>query len=276
MKKTISILAILLVTLAFAVPTAFAATPSLQVTGYRVNAKGGVLGPPSDNPKPPNGEEPPAIEYELFIEIDYMLGHEPNATILEYVHEYYLELGINVTFYADVYDENGVLLKNVPESDLVPFDASTTDEEFWDIEGRYNNNDHGFYSKWKWVLYGAVDGEYGAMGYTWILMNAINPKKADMVAGNYIFIADGDTDDWASDNILEPYGGEAVVLMHEIGHSIGIGVVEWNVFYGWVEVYDRDTYSVMSYLSVNNAGYYDQWYYSGKYWNTKNMEYYTT
>ena len=71
-------------------------------------------------------------------------------------------------------------------------------------------------------------------------------------------------------------GGEAVVLMHEIGHSIGIGVVEWNVFNGWVEVYDRDIYSVMSYLSVNNAGSYGQWYYSGKYWNTKNMEYYTT
>lgn len=33
---------------------------------------------------------PPTIEYELFIEIDYMTGHEPTQAVLDYVHTYYL------------------------------------------------------------------------------------------------------------------------------------------------------------------------------------------
>lgn len=74
------------------------------------------------------------------------------------------------------------------------------------------------------------------------------------MAGNYIFIADETADSWASAQSppIEPYGAEAVVLMHELGHATGIGVVirVKGVVY---EVYDPDTYSVMSYLNVNNA-----------------------
>ncbi|MDI6691261.1 MAG: hypothetical protein QME50_05265 [Candidatus Bathyarchaeota archaeon] len=71
---------------------------SSQVSLYRFDAKGGIPGPPPKEPKPP---EEVAVEYELFIEIDYMEGHEPNSIVLDYVHTYYLERGINVTFYVD-------------------------------------------------------------------------------------------------------------------------------------------------------------------------------
>ena len=64
MKKHVSTILLAVLILLPLLAVVSAATPSLQVTGYRFNAKGGVRGPPSDTPKPPNGEEPPAIEYD--------------------------------------------------------------------------------------------------------------------------------------------------------------------------------------------------------------------
>jgi hypothetical protein len=221
---------------------------------------------------PPPPPPPPAIEYEFFIEIDYMQGHEPTRLVLEYIHDYYYERGIDVTFYADIwdYDDEGnfVLFIDALYSDMVPFDASTTDQEFWDFEEAYNDNDHGYYSKWKWVLFGAVDGEYGSLGYTWVVLQG--RIKLDGLAGNYIFIADETADNWALSKGIKPYGAEAVVLMHELGHSIGIG--DFHRFRG--EVYCDDAYCVMALLSVYNARNHEAWYYCDDHWATKNLEYY--
>lgn len=206
---------------------------------------------------------PPTIEYELFIEIDYMTGHEPTQAVLDYVHTYYLERGINVTFYVD---------------DVVTVDSSVSDTDFWAIEAAYNDlgDDKytgqlaNFVSKWKWVLFGTtVEGYPNVVGYTYVVIARIG-RTYDLLAGNYIFIADETADKWAVGKGVEPYGAEAVVLMHEMGHSIGIAVLSRL----GAEVYDSDTYSVMSYLNVNNAGLYWAWYYSDKYWATRNMEYY--
>jgi hypothetical protein len=212
-------------------------------------------------PPPP----PPAIEYELFIEIDYMEGHEPTATVLTYIHSYYYERGVNVTFYVN---------------DTVPYDSSVTDAEFWAIEAEYNNmgddsaggdpNAGVYFSKWKWVLYGTtVDGEPNVVGYTWVVLEGF--IKLDCLAGNYIFIADETADGWALSNGIEPYGAEATVLMHELGHSVGIG--DFHRFRG--EIYCDDPYCVMALLSVYNAGNYGAWYYCDDHWATKNLEYYT-
>jgi hypothetical protein len=104
------------------------------------------------------------------------------------------------------------------------------------------------------------------MGYTYILT-----QRKDLVAGNYIFIADQSTDDWASDyNRIEGSDAEAVVLMHEMGHSIGIAKI--HPVFG--EQYDPDPASVMSYLSTANAGLADACYYRSNYWATYNIEYY--
>lgn len=77
-------------------------------------------------------------------------------------------------------------------------------------------------------------------------------------------------DNWGADNGIEPYGAEAVALMHEMGHSIGIAKLDWR----GAEVYDPDRYSVMAKLTIYNAGLYGAWYYSNEYWTTRNIEYY--
>lgn len=292
--KTIAVLLGIMFLLISLSAVSSAVPSSSQASVYRFDAKGGIPGPP-DKPNPPDDEEPPAIEYELVIEIDYISSHEPTDAVLTYINDYYYDRGIDITFYFE-----DITLAVIGLG--INYDDGINGDEFWAIEAEFNDekeyNDRliatekgeyvsgeglyvydttPFYLKEKWVLFGStVEGQSSTMGYTYVITSPINPKKADMLVGNYIFIADEGADDWAIDNDIEPYGAEAVVLMHEIGHSIGIGVVEWNVFYGWVEVYDRDTYSIMSTLNPDNAGSYDQWYYSGKYWNTKNMEYYTT
>lgn len=217
---------------------------------------------------------PPTIEYELFIEIDYMEGHKPTDAVLAYIHSYYYERGISVTFYVN---------------DTVPYDPSVTDAEFWAVEATYNNmgddsaggnpNTGVYFSKWKWVLYGTtVEGAPNVVGYTYVVIGRVG-LTYDLLAGNYIYIADGTADNWAINatgwkvsltDDQKKMGAEAVVLMHEMGHSIGIAVLSRL----GAEVYDSDTYSVMSYLNVNNAGLYLAWYYSDKYWATRNMKYY--
>ena len=198
--------------------------------------------------------------YALYIEIDYMAGHEPTQGVLDYIVNYYDARGISVTFYVD--DINGY-------SDLVvdPTPSTgVTDEDFWAIEATYNDNDYEYFDEWKWALFGTtVEGESDVMGYCWVATS-----RKDVLAGNYIFIADQTADDWAQNVGIDAYGAEAAVLMHEMGHSIGIGKL--HPVFG--EKYDPDLSSVMSYLSEANAGLYGDWYYSDEYWATRNMEYY--
>ncbi|MCP8312907.1 MAG: hypothetical protein H3Z53_00830, partial [archaeon] len=69
-----------------------------------------------------------------------------------------------------------------------------------------------------------------------ILSLRINPLTGqiidvDCLAGNYIFIADETADQWAiskSGQGVTQTEAEAVVLMHEIGHSIGIMKAGWS------------------------------------------------
>jgi hypothetical protein len=209
---------------------------------------------------------PPPAQYELFIEIDYMTGHYPTTEVLQYIEWYYMGNNpsgdlIKVTFYID---------------DVVSLDRSVSDAEFWAIEAQYNDlgddkytgDSASFFSEWKWVLFGTtVAGAPGVVGYAYI---KIDDTSNDVLAGNYMFIADQTADTWSARQGLQPDGAEAVVLMHEMGHSIGIAV--WDPVVG--EIYDLDRHSVMSYLSRDNATEYNSWYYSGTYWDTRNMQYY--
>jgi len=109
----------------------------------------------------------------------------------------------------------------------------------------------------------------------------INPfgqiRDVDCLAGNYIFVADETADQWADSNSeqgVTQEEAEAVVLMHEMGHSIGIMKVGWsgNYYTGFTiwEIYDPDTTSVMSYLNPDNCNAVDRkgnpyWHYSNSY-----------
>jgi hypothetical protein len=221
-------------------------------------------------PGGPNGDgdgDDPTTTYVLHIEIDYMDGHEPTPLVLDYIVNYYGAKGISVTFYVDGYPDESEISEEVP---LIGshWDATDgiSDDEFDVIETMYNDNDNGYDDNWKWVLFGTtVEGESDVVGYCWVIISG-----KDYLAGNYIFIADEEADSWASSNGIELYGTEAAVLMHEMGHSIGIGILHPR----FGEKYDPDPSSVMSYLTPANAGHYEAWYYSDGYWATRNMDYY--
>ncbi|MCP8322607.1 MAG: hypothetical protein L6N96_00305 [Candidatus Methylarchaceae archaeon HK02M2] len=254
-------------------------------------AIGLVQDKPQDKPGNPSNKPPKKgeIQYELFIEIDYMEGHEPTESVLDYITDYYNERGIQVTFIID---------------EIVTFDESIDESDFWAIEAQFNDifyyddkangdPDEGVYtSKEKWILYGtSVEGEPETMGYTYVALGiSYIPLTGqiidvDCLAGNYIYIADGSTDNWANEHEVEGVSeteAEAVVLMHEMGHSIGIMKAGWsgNYYTGFTvwEIYDPDATSVMAFLNPDNCnasrGKKPYWHYSRSYWNLRNVEYY--
>ena len=213
-----------------------------------------------DKPGKPAPE--PTESYALTIEIDYVEGHKPTQSVLDYITQYYANENIELTFVID---------------DQIPADASYDNgisyEEFLTIEATYNEDgDKANYNptfelatlKEKWVLYGtSVENEENTVGYTlcW-------GTSRDLIAGNWMYIADGTGDSLTTDPDMQ-MGIEAVVLMHEFGHSIGICVVRLGF-----EVYCSDYYCVMSYLRPENAGNMNKWYYCDKHWKTKNLDYY--
>lgn len=200
--------------------------------------------------------------YELFIEIDYMRGHKPTPSVLRYIKDYFGRKDISITFFVD---------------DEVPTDEEITYKEFFTYEAKYNDlgddkkttiypqfTKEELTSKWKWVLYGTIDAEKGANGYCWGYEDA----------GNYIFIADKATDNWASSLLqkflgVTPEEAETVVLMHELGHAIGI--LKQNE--KGEQEYDENLWSVMAKLSHKNCNA-KPIRYSPEYWKQRNMEYY--
>jgi len=218
--------------------------------------------------------------YELFFEIDYMEDHKPTDSVLTYIQNYYIERGISLKFHVD---------------DTVPYDSVVTKTEFWAIENEYNNKgddwacgDHRtgvYFSKWKWVLFGA---EYEKPWNGFCNVPLTDEEELAWIlstnGGNYIFIADKLNDDaasgWSSEGVT-PEEVEAVVLMHEMGHSIGILNLRLDLFdddgdgdrLEWIEFYDLNSKSVMARLTTKNCNA-DPIGYSIYYWMMKNLQYY--
>lgn len=200
-----------------------------------------------------------SYQWEIYIEIDWIIS--PSTEVLEYMVEYWAGHAIEVSYEIDdpVSDPNG--------------DGIISTYEFWVIENE--NNDGADWSeggaspkytlKEKWMLYGTWDEDSNVGGYTYVDVDG-----KDLLAGNYMFIAAAMINDWEIRNDIPNEGGEVIVVCHECGHSIGIAVLR-----GLFEKYDRDAYSVMSYMRIENAklmaGY---WYYSKEYWKTANLDYY--
>jgi hypothetical protein len=225
------------------------------------------------------------VTYEFTIEIDFLADHAPSLDILDYITDYYFDFGITITF--DINEEitaEDLLLLGIDAGDGI------NDSEFWKLESTFNQGpdnandgldedndgyDAEFFLNKKWVLYGTtVEAESNIMGYTLSLYSMRNPKRIDLLSGNYIYIADEATDNEANNMDVADSDAEAVVLMHELGHSVGIGILAYNPLIGVYENYDSDPESVMSFLTVANADNTDSWFYSDNYWSTRNMSYY--
>jgi len=212
--------------------------------------------------------------WALFVEVDYMEECKPSEEVLSYVETYFRDNGIMLVMYLD---------------DEVPFDSDgVTNDEFWAYEADYNDmgDDKASYdifghrnyvvdSMWKWILFGNWDAEWGAYGYTNppVILGIGNPN-----CGNYIFIAKDAVDLWATkyDDAFKDEG-EIVVLMHELGHSIGITKLDkpWKDpdKDGTAEDYDNVPWSVMSLPDIFQYTA-DPIRYSPHYWRERNMEYY--
>jgi hypothetical protein len=197
---------------------------------------------------------------EVYYEIDYMAGHAPSTSVLDYMVNYWKSRAVLVTYKIDT-----------AVADPTPGDSYISDSDFWILEK--GNNDgadnsrygYAYTSAEKWMLYGTWDSSSNVGGYTYV---AISGK--DLVAGNYIFIADSMIDNWEVAYGIPSDGGAVIVTCHEAGHSVGIAVLR-----GGAEKYDADYYSIMSYMRLQNAkdmtGY---WYYSKEYWSTTNLSLY--
>jgi hypothetical protein len=199
--------------------------------------------------------------YALNIEIDYMPGHEPTSAVLNYMQNYYATRGIKVTYQI--------------ATSAVPLDTSVTTRDFWAIEAKYNSGTDSAYGnpntgKYnlpdKWVLFGTtVSGQPNVVGYCYT-----TGSSSDLLAGNYIYIADQASDTWAGSDTTIQTGAEATILMHEVGHAIGIAILSSS----GSEVYCSDSTCVMSYLNQENAKNINNCHYCVQHWATKNLENY--
>ncbi len=201
-----------------------------------------------------------SFTYNLIIEIDWMPGHYPTQAVLDYMQNYYSSRGIQVTYEI--------------AADPVPLDSSVSTRDFWAIESVYNagpdnaggNSYNGKYTlQYKWVLFGTtVQGQPNVVGYCY------TTGSTDLLAGNYIYMADQTADSWAGQDTNIQTGAEATVLMHEVGHAIGIAILSSS----GSEVYCSDGTCVMSYLNAQNAANINNCHYCATHWSTKNLEYY--
>jgi hypothetical protein len=175
----------------------------------------------------------------------------PTDSALAYIQDYYAERWIRITFYVD---------------DEVPLDDSVTKTEFSALIEEYDDHNFGYYSRWKWVLFGTVvEGEPNTFGYVRALAGYDD-------GANYAFIADQTGDTYADDHAGEGVTAEeveTVVLMHEMGHIIGIVKLDSEEN----EVYDPSAWSVMASASPDNCNA-EPIRYSREYWILRNLEYY--
>ena len=208
-----------------------------------------------------------SLKWEIYLEIDYMTGHEPSDSVIEYIHGYFRDNGIYVYFIVD---------------DEITADPSVTRNEFWTYESQYNDvwthDDRVIYHWWgreykdtvkeKWVLFGTIADEKPDAAGGYIGHVTKDETGKDVLAGNYIFIADQANDAWVEPPISQE-DAETVALMHEFGHSIGIMKLDKH----GQEVYDnwRGGASVMDVLNTANCVVRQ---YSPGYWKRQNMEYY--
>lgn len=208
-----------------------------------------------------------SLKLEIHFEIDYMTGHRPTDSVLEYIHGYFRDNGIYMYFYVD--------------DEISPIDPNVTENEFWQYEAAYDNvfrfddRAHGdetqgkYDLKEKWILFGTVAAENPtAPGYS---------TEPITEYGNYIFIADQANDNWASPRPVSTDEVETVALMHEIGHTIGILLLDRP---GTdpdgdrtSENYDNASWSVMALLDADNC-VADPIRYSRRYWRERDLEYY--
>jgi hypothetical protein len=203
--------------------------------------------------------------YEIYYELDYISSHEPDPIVIEYIIEYFKSRGILLRFNLDEisYEELNIIgLSRSMISNGINFDEFELISEYF-----FSMNRKG--PQYKWILYGGFVEEGDVLGVSYartIIGRTIECR--------HILIALKKCEQIAEELDLNPYQVEAVTLMHEIGHSIGI-IKESTI---GTEIYDSDSYSVMALLRRKNCEQYldgqPNWHYSEQYWKYRYMSFY--
>ena len=211
---------------------------------------------------------PSTIEYEIKFEIDYLPDHKPTNSALNYIIDYFDRENIRISFDIkeisfEALDEINISLEDIADG----LNQDETDK----IHAKFYDNADSEYSEWKWILYAnKIEGKEQYLGLTYVRsVFGVNHY------GEVIIIADEMCDEYADKTSnVEDVEVEAVVLMHEIGHSIGITKNDQN----GNEVYDSDLSSVMAKVNQINCNSYigsqPNWHYSSEYWALRYLEIY--
>lgn len=151
----------------------------------------------------------------------------PRDEVLAYIEEYYENHGYHrVEFFI---------------SDPVPLDNELTEDEYFRHYAKPKNaQERGWFDnydniKWIYCLYGNWPGED-------------HPNSLGWSVGRYIFIARGKCDWYAGAIHVSLLNVERTVLMHEVGHTVGIGDRSNNR-----EIYCSNPQCVMAYATVHNC-----------------------
>ena len=167
---------------------------------------------------------------DLFVEVDYMSGHYPRSSVHDYIENYYAARGFHVVFEID---------------DEIPYDNVVDRSEWNSLHSTYFDNSDTHHHVICGAVYKNSKGQTGSLGVS------------AGVPSDQIFMADKSCDDSvvvsnlaaaaaaaAAAAVAFLIGGviaaaaafaatmalmavtewqmEAVVLMHEIGHSVGV------------------------------------------------------
>jgi len=205
---------------------------------------------------------------KLGIEIDYTTGNEPSTSSgfdpvndpIDYMIAYYNYLDImldckvddEITNVLATYDSNsnGYLDEYCDTFDGITFNenllGTTQDTELTDIKDDFHDN-----TDYIWVYYDNLDINTVFSPFAWPTIGVV----VDTFAMDYII--EGNT--WSDPNFpdippltwdpVDPEDTEKIVLTHEVGHCLNVGL--WNDNFdasgNWeTEEYTQDTWSIMA------------------------------
>jgi len=144
-----------------------------------------------------------SYQKDLFVEIDYMSGYAPSATVINYFVSYYRELGITVHVSID----DDVSWNQLTAIDVSP--DSLTFSECYTVEQAFHDNP----STHVYVFYAKAlrdsDGNE-PLGWASEFGAFMNKEKINSNEGLSVL--------WLTDRLRT----ERVVLLHEIGHTLNV------------------------------------------------------
>ncbi len=193
------------------------------------------------------------ILYSMTIEVDCIVGQTPGSGVLADVEDFYESMGIAITFNIDD--------TNIP--DPTPTDGYITDSDFDAIRQSYYDGDIRYNSPNKYLLYCNYHPT-GAKGYT---ACDVNDVTNEINGGNCIRIFKAKCVDFENLLAVTNHGAEVDVLIHEIAHAIGIGIMNAGG-----EDYGTDRYNCMNWCLLENSKLMNNyWYIDGYYWAQRNF-----